>query len=105
VRPLLGKPVPPTQVRARRSFTVRGSLTPHFTAGDKNVKVKAYRYRAGRWSRVKTLLAVNVDKNGVTEYRVRIKFGTKGKYRFRAEVTVPGWTQANTVYSRTLVVK
>ena len=105
VRPRLGRPVPPTKVRARRYFTLRGSLKPHFTAGEKNVRVKAYRYRKGRWYQVKSLLAVNVDQGDFTQYRVRIKLGKKGKYRFKAATTIPGWAKATTVVSRTTVAR
>ena len=45
VRPVLGTPKAPSSVKAGRSFTVYGSLTPRFTAGQKTVQIKVYRYR------------------------------------------------------------
>ncbi len=94
VRPLLGRPVVPTSVRAGRWFTLYGSLKPHFTAGEKTVKVKVYRYKNRRWVYVKTLTATNVDNGGFTKYRLRTRFTTRGKYRFRATTTAAGWAAA-----------
>ena len=67
VRPALGRPAVPSSVRARRYFTVSGSLKPHFTAGQKTVKIKVYRYKNGRWVLVKTLAATNVDRRRLHE--------------------------------------
>ena len=105
MRPSLGRPVPPASARAGRWFTVYGSLRPHFTAGQKTVKVKVYRYRNGRWVSVKTLSATNVDNGDVTRYRLRVRFTTRGKYRFVATATPAGWAPATTSPSRTTVVR
>ena len=105
MRPSLGRPVPPKSARARRWFTVYGSLKPHFTAGQKTVKVNVYRYRNGRWVPVKTLYATNVDNGDVTRYRLRIRFTARGKYRFVATATPAGWASAKTSPSRTTVVR
>ena len=105
VRPALGRPVRPRSVRARRYFTVYGSLKPHFTAGQKTVKIKVYRYRKGRYRYVKTLRATNVDKGSITKYRLRTRLTTKGKYRFRATSRPTGWAVKTTSLSKTLVVR
>ena len=105
VRPNLGRPVTTTSVRAGRYFIVYGSLKPHFAAGEKTVKIKVYRFRNGRWVYVKALSATNIDSGSITKYRIRTRLTTRGKYRFRATSTAPGWAVATTTYSRTLVVK
>ena len=106
VRPALGRPAVPSSIRARRYFTVSGSLKPHFEAGQKTVKVKVYRYRNGRYVLVKTLAATNVDADaGATKYRLRTRLTGKGKYRFRATAAPSGWATTTTSYSRTLVVR
>ena len=105
VRPALGRPVPPKSARAGRWFTVYGSLKPHFTAGQKTVKVKVYRYRNGRWASVKALYATNVDNGDLTKYRLRVRFTLRAKYRFVATATPAGWATATTSPSRTTVVR
>ena len=105
VRPLLGRPVVPTSVRAGRWFILYGSLKPDFTAGEKTVKVKAYRYKNRRWVYVKTLTATNVDNGAFTKYRLRTRFTIRGTYRFRATTTAAGWAAATSSDSKRLVVR
>jgi hypothetical protein len=105
VRPSLGRPVAPTSARVGRWFTVYGSLKPHFAAGQKTVEIKVYRYRNGRWVKVKTQWATNVDSRDFTKYRLRTRLTTKAKYRFRATSTAAGWVAVTTSYSKTLVVR
>ena len=64
-----------------------------------------YRYRNGRWVYVKALSATNVDSGSFTEYRLKTRFTTRGKYRFRATTTAGVWAAATTSLSRTLVVR
>ncbi len=104
-RPALGRPVRPAKVRARRYFTVYGSLRPHFTKGHKTVKVKVYRYKRGRYRYMKTLSATNVDNGSITKYRLRTRLTIKGKYRFRATSRPTGWALRTTSFSKTLVVR
>jgi hypothetical protein len=104
-RPALGRPVRPAKVRARRYFTVYGSLKPHFTKGQKTVKIKVYRYRSGRYRYVKALWATNVDNGSITKYRLRTRLTAKGKYRFRATSRPTGWAVKTTSLSKTLVVR
>ena len=105
VRPLLGRPVVPTSARAGRWFTLYGSLKPHFTAGEKTVRVKVYRYKNRHWVYVKTLSATNVDDGAFTRYRLRTRFTARGTYRFRAVTTAPGWAVATSSDSQRLVVR
>ncbi|MBE0528957.1 MAG: hypothetical protein IH629_07130, partial [Thermoleophilia bacterium] len=105
VRPALGRPVTPKSVKARRYFTVYGSLKPHFTKGQKTVKIKVYRYKNRRYRYVKALWATNVDSGSITKYRLRTRLTTKGKYRFRATSRPTGWAVKTTSYSKTLVVR
>ena len=106
VRPALGRPVVPKSVKAGQRFTAYGSLKPGFTAGQKTVKLDVFRYKNGRWVRVKALSATNVASGGSTQYRLKTKLTTKSKYRFRASTAAAGgWAAATTSFSTTLVVK
>ena len=42
VKPLVGKPSCPSSIKAKKKFTVSGTLKPRFTAGAKTVQIKAY---------------------------------------------------------------
>ena len=106
VRPYLSSPVIPKKAKAGKLFKVWGWLKPHFPAGAKTVKVKAYRSKGGKWVVAKRLAATNVDAAGYTKYKVTTKLTKKGKYRFRAyTLTMEGWAPAQSGYSKTLVVK
>jgi hypothetical protein len=107
VRPALSRPAVPRSIRARRYFTVSGSLNPHFEKGQKTVTIKVYRYKNRRWVFVKNLAATNWDRDSgaSTQYRLRTRLTGKGKYRFRATAAPSGWATTTTTYSRTLVVK
>ncbi|MFA4966127.1 MAG: hypothetical protein WC709_10920 [Thermoleophilia bacterium] len=106
VRPALGIPKAPLAVRAGAFFRVSGSLKPHFAAGAKTVKVKGYRYSHRRWVAVRLVSATNVNSGAYTKYTVKLRFTTKGKYRFRAyTVATSAWAGATTSLSKTLVVK
>lgn len=103
VRPVLGTPQVPLSVKAKRTFTVYGSLKPKSTAGQKIVKVKMYRYRNGRWVYVRANWATNYDSGSYTQYRAKFSISVKGKYRFRAVTTM--WADDTTPLSRTMTVK
>ncbi len=103
VRPVLGTPQVPLSVKAKKSVTVYGSLKPKFTAGQKIVKVKMYRYKYGRWAYVRANWATNYDSGSYTQYRVKFTISTKGKYRFRAVTAT--WADDTTSLSRTMTVK
>ena len=106
VRPYLGRPVVRRVVKAGKRFWVYGSLKPRFPAGERTVKVKAYRYMGGKWRVVKRLAAVNRDTTRYTKYVAKTRLTRKGKYRFRAYTpTMDGWAPAKSVLSRVLVVK
>jgi len=104
-RPYLSRPVPPRSVKARRAFTVSGTLKPQATAGTKTVKVKIYRYRRGHWRLVKSVWATNVNSGDFSKYRLRMRLARRAKYRFRATSTPSGWSPTTTGRSRTLVVR
>ena len=94
VRPVPSAPKAPKSVKARHSFTVRGTLVPHFAAGQKTVQINIYRRKNRRWVLARQVLATNADKGALTSYAVKIKLTSKGRYRFQAytlsTVTWPG---------------
>jgi hypothetical protein len=106
VRPAVSTPKVRRRVRAGRSFTVYGTLKPHFPAGQKTVKVKIYRYKNRRWVYVRRVAATNVDFGTYTKYKAKLRFTTKGKYRFRAyTVATAIWAGDTTGLSTVLTVK
>jgi hypothetical protein len=106
VRPVLGTPKVPASVRARRSFTVYGTLDPQLPAGEKTVQINVYRYKHHRWVFTRQVSATNADSGGSTRYGVKVKLTTKGKYRFRAH-TAPTvtWAGDTSRLSTVLTVK
>ena len=106
VRPVLGTPKVPSSVRAGRSFTVSGTLSPQLPAGQKTVVINVHRLKNGHWVFIKGVSATNANSGDGTRYSVSVKFTTKGKYRFRAH-TAPTttWASDTTGLSTVLTVK
>jgi len=105
-KPTLTTPKSPTTVKRRKAFTVWGVLKPHFAAGAKTVKVKAYVKRSGKWVAYKSYSAVNADYGSSTKYSIRIKLSRKGKYRFTASTPASTiWLAASTGPGKTVTVK
>ena len=110
-RPALGVPTVPKSAKVNKSFTVYGSLKPHFPAGAKTVKLTAYRYNGHSWVSVKTYKATNYDDGSYTKYKLSLKIAKKGKYKFKASTAAmtdpnqPIYASATTDYSKTVQVK
>lgn len=105
-KPVLGTPVCPASVRHGTTFKVYGALRPHFAAGAKTVKVKAYRYARGKWTLYKTFAAVNADYGTYTRYRAKPAITRTGKYRFKAFTAATAqWVAATSRSSTTLTVR
>jgi hypothetical protein len=106
VRPVLGTPKVPSSVRAGRSFTVSGTLSPQLPAGQKTVAIKVYRYQSGHWVFKKQVSATNADSGDSSRYAVKLKLTKKGKYRFGAfTAPTPTWAGDATGLSKVLTVK
>ena len=106
VRPVLGVPRVPLSVRVRKSFTVRGTLHPHFPAGQKTVQINVYRYTKRHWALTRQIAATNTDSGSKTSYGINVKLTSKGKYRFRAyTVATLTWAADTTPLSKVLTVK
>ena len=106
VRPVLGTPRVPASVRAGQSFTVSGTLTPKFTAGQKTVQIKVYRNTSRRVVFIKQVSATNTDSGGTTRYGVKVKLLARGQYRFRAYIAPSvTWTGNTTRLSTVLTVR
>jgi hypothetical protein len=106
VRPVLGTPKAPAAVRAGRSFTVYGALSPRFPAGQQSVQIKVYRLKNRHWVSAGLVSATNANSGRTTRYSAKVKLTTKGKYRFRA-YTIPTatWAGDTTRLSTTLTVR
>jgi|GEM_PF-2435534 len=104
--PTLTTPKSPTTVKRHKAFTVWGVLKPHFAAGAKTVRVKAYVKRSGKWVTYKSYSAVNADYRGTTKYSRRISLPKRGKYRFMASTSASAiWLAASTGPGKTVTVK
>jgi len=106
VRPALGVPKVPSSAKVNKSFTVSGSLKPHFPAGDKTVKLTAYRYKGSKWVEYKSYKAINADNGSYTKYSLSLKISQKGKYRFKASTAATAqFSAATTANSASFQVK
>jgi hypothetical protein len=101
VKPALGVPKVPSSAKVNKSFTVSGSLKPHFPAGDKTVKLTAYRYHGSKWVKYMTYKAINADNGSYTKYSLRLKISQKGKYRFKASTAATAQFSAVTTANST----
>jgi hypothetical protein len=105
-KPTLGKPICPTSVTHGKLFKVYGTLAPHFAAGAKTVKVKAYRRVSGVWKLYKSYAATNADAGSITKYTAKIALTKTGSYRFQASTAATAtWAAATSSFSKTLTVK
>jgi len=103
---MLGTPTCPRSIRPGKPFSVHGALKPHFTAGARTVRVKAYRCVSRKWRLYRSYAAVNADSGSASKYTAKIKLARKGKYRFKACVAATAQrTAAASGFSRTLKVK
>ena len=106
VKPALGVPKVPSSAKVNHSFTVSGTLKPHFPAGEKTVKLSAYRYNGSKWVSYKTYMAVNADNGSYTKYSLSLKISQKGKYRFKASTAATAqFSAATTANSASFQVK
>ena len=106
VRPVLGAPKVPLSVRAGRSFTVHGTLRPHWPAGQKTVAIKVYRHKNRRWVLTRQVPATNADSGGNTSYGVKVRLTAKGRYRFQAYTpSTMTWVGVTTQFSTVLTVR
>ena len=105
-KPTLGKPICPKSVKKGRLFKVYGKLSPRFAAGQKTVKLKAYRRVSGKWKLYKSYAAKNANWGSVTKYTAKIRITKKGTFRFKASTAATAtWRAAKSGYSRRLTVK
>ena len=106
VRPALSVPTAPKYAKAKRWFTVLGTLKPRFTAGHKTVLVKVFRYQKRHWILVKQVSATNANGGANTRYQAKVRLTTRGKYRFSAYTAATvTWAGTTTGLSRVLSVK
>jgi hypothetical protein len=84
----LGVPVVPKEAGAGKTFTVWGTISPQFPAGETTVTLWLFRYdtKLRKWVYVRDYATVNADFNGITKYTAKVKLTTKANYRFRAKM-------------------
>ena len=106
VRPALGTPKAPSSVRARRSFSVNGTLAPRLPTGQKTVQIKIYRLVKRHWVATSQVWAVNADSANATRYRAKVKLTARGKYRFQAYTAASTtWAAGSSSRSAVLAVR
>ena len=92
VRPALGTPSRPSVVKARKRFTVSGTLSPRFVPGSVSVQIRVYRQKGRGWKPFARVTAAVADSGGASRYSGRVKLTKRGIYRFRAAFpAVAGW--------------
>ena len=106
VAPIVGKPSCPLSIKAKKKFTVSGSLRPRFTAGAKTVQVRAYVRKNKQWKFYKAYNATNADSGAYSKYAVKLSISKKGKFRFKGVTAASSdFAAAAGAWSRTLTVK
>jgi hypothetical protein len=106
VKPVIGKPSCPSKIKAKKKFTVSGSLKPRYAPGSKTVKVNIQISSNHKWKAYKTYKATNANSGSYSKYSVKISISKKGKYRFYGTTANTSTLAAGkSAYSRTLTVK
>jgi hypothetical protein len=106
VTPVIGTPRCASSVKRGQSFTVSGSLSPHFAAGSRIVTVTLYRKSGNSWRTVRSSTAQTSDSGSLSRYSASWRLTTKGSYRFLASIAATSnWTSAVSGYSRAMSVK
>jgi hypothetical protein len=101
----LGKPVAPSSVKKRKSFTVSGALTPKRAAGSKTVKIKCYLKRNGTWVIKKTVQATNSNHGSASRYKARFSLPSKGSWKLVASAAATAKYAATTSGTEYMKVK
>ena len=81
----LSKPTGPTTTRTTTTFTCTTLLKPRHTAGTYPVTFQCQRLVSGHWLTKKTVKAKASNSSSYTKCTARIRLGTKGSWRIRAE--------------------
>jgi hypothetical protein len=106
VRPALGVPKVPSSAKVNKLFTISGTLKPRFPAGQKTVKLTAYRHKGKKWVSYKTYRAVNANSGSYTRYSLTLKISQTGRYRFTARTAATAtFSPATSRTSTTLRIK
>ncbi len=103
--PALGTPSVPSSVGAGKAFTVWGTLGPA-SAATQVVKLKLYRYDAGKPVLVREYATVNATVGDTTKYSAKITLTRKAQYSFKAyNVASTDWASTTTPNSAIMKVK
>jgi hypothetical protein len=85
----LTSPSAKSRVKARKSFTVSGSLYPRHTPGARSVLLKVTRAKGRRWVNAGMFWAKNYDGGSYTRYSTTLKLKA-GTYRIYASAPADG---------------
>ena len=106
VAPVLGKPAVPAKAKARRAFTVRGSLKPRFKAGSRSVKLRWQIRKNGAWRNFRTSWAKVSKAGSYSKYTARVAVPRAGKFRFYALTPASAkFVVGRSPFSRTVTVR
>ena len=67
-------PAVPVNLRVNKSYTSWGTLSPRHFPGDESVTVEWQKYSKGRWRVEATERVENVDRDGITRFKVEYSF-------------------------------
>ena len=98
----LGKPVAPSAVKKRSTFTAYGSIAPKQKAGAKDVRIRCYLRTGGNWRFVKTVTAIN---RTATRYSARFSLPSRGSWKLVASYKATAKYAATTSGAEYLKVK
>jgi hypothetical protein len=89
----LARPAAPSVVKKRAKFAAYGSIEPRQAKGARNVRVKCYLKKGGKWRHVKSVTAVNKT---ASRYSATVSLPSRGSWKLVAEY------KANAKYATTV---
>ncbi|HET6351467.1 MAG TPA: hypothetical protein VFG89_04975 [Coriobacteriia bacterium] len=93
----LGTPVAPKTMKAKKGYTVYGSLKPKHTSGSKSsVRIYKYKWVSKKWKAYGYVRATNTNYHGYTRYKVKMSLPSKGTWKLVAKAPVDAQHTATT---------
>ncbi|HET6351616.1 MAG TPA: hypothetical protein VFG89_05755 [Coriobacteriia bacterium] len=81
----VGTPAAPASVKAKKSFTVTGTLKPKHASGSKPVRVYKYKWTSGKWKSYGYVKATASNYSGYSRYKVKMSLPSKGTWKLQAK--------------------
>lgn len=102
---VLGSPTSKSKVKARKSFSVSGSIYPQHSSAEHTVRIKVTRLKGKKWVSAGTYWAKNSNIAGGSRYALSLKLKV-GTYRFYSQAPADGGHDSSRLVGpRKVVVK